>query len=91
MEDTHHQTQTHQEKGPSGSDSGGTYPAGAAALTLGEEQRGTLQNRPGRGPILPGDQKRVGVRVQSGTENHVSVGGAAISSFQIFSAHHVGA
>lgn len=58
MEDTHHLTLIHQEKGPSGSDSGGTYPAGAAALTFGEEQRGTLQNRPRRGPILPGDQKK---------------------------------
>lgn len=35
-----------------------TYPAGAAALTFGKEQRRTLQNRPGGGPVLSGEQKR---------------------------------
>lgn len=92
MEDTPQlQTQIHQEKGPSWSVNGGTYPAGAAALTFGEEQRGTLQNRPRRGPILPGDQKKQHIydRVQCLTENRVSTEGAAISPFQIFSAHHV--
>lgn len=37
---------------------GDTYPTGAAALTFGEEQRGTLQNSPRGGPILPADQKK---------------------------------
>lgn len=37
---------------------GDTYPAGAAALTFGKEQRRTLQNRPGGAPALPGDRKK---------------------------------
>lgn len=37
---------------------GDTYPTGAAALTFGEEQRGTLQNSPRGGPILPADQEK---------------------------------
>lgn len=56
MEDTHQLQAQITGKGPSWS--ADTYPAGAAALTFGEEQRGTLQNRPRRGPILPGDQKK---------------------------------
>lgn len=34
-----------------------TYPAGAAALALGKEQGGTLQHRPGGGPVFPAWQK----------------------------------
>lgn len=83
-------THIHQERGPRWSDCGGTYPAGAAALTFGEEQRGTLQNRPRRGPILPGDQKKTTHLGQSPeSKSRVSTEGAAILSFQIFSVHHV--
>lgn len=36
----------------------GTNPAGAASLTLGEQQRGTLKDGPGGSPVLPARQKR---------------------------------
>lgn len=51
MEDTHElQTKINQI--------GDAYPTSAAALTFGKEQRGTLQNSPRGGPILPADQKK---------------------------------
>lgn len=34
-----------------------THPAGGTVLTLSKEQRGTLQYRPGRGPVLPIQQE----------------------------------